>query len=70
VACARFLAERRDGSIDLERVPVDLPASEGGVMRIVITGLGNAEELARIAARCHFQMNPDRKRAFIIALGS
>ncbi len=66
----RFLAERREDSVDLQRVSADLPIAEGGIMRIVITGAGNVAELALIAARCHFDMHPERKKAFIIALGT
>jgi hypothetical protein len=67
---ARYVAERQDESIHLERVSADLPLAEGGVMRIVIAGAGSSAELAAIAARCHFDMHPDRKKALIVALGT
>ena len=67
---ARFIAERQDDAIYLEKVSADLPIAEGGVMRMVITGAASAAELASIAARSHFDMHPDRKRAFIIALST
>jgi hypothetical protein len=70
VPYARFVAERQDESIHLEQVSADLPIAEGDVMRIVIAGAGSSADLATIAARSHFDMHPDRKRAFILALAS
>jgi hypothetical protein len=70
VPYARFVAERQAESIHLEKVSGDLPAAEGHVTRIAIAGSGSEEELALVAARCHFEMHPERKKAFIIALGT
>ena len=63
----RYIAERREEGVFIQRLESIVPQQEEGVMAISIAGGGNPDDLAREAAESHFQRHPDRKKVFIIA---
>jgi hypothetical protein len=63
----RYVAERREDGISVQRVESPVVQKEEGVMGISIAGGGDPDDLAREAAELHFQRHPERKKVLIIA---
>jgi hypothetical protein len=63
----RYIAERRQEGIFVQRLESPLPLEDEGMMAVSIAGGGSPDDLAREAAESHFQRHPDRKKVLIIA---
>ena len=63
----RYIAERREDGLFVQKLDAPHPPQEEGVMAVSIAGGGSPDDLAREAAESHFERHPDRTKVFIIA---